>query len=233
MAFSGGTDSSYLLYAAKQNNCDVHAFFVNTAFQPQFEMDDALRLAKELDANITILNYDIFQHPEIVKNPVNRCYYCKRALFSMIKQEALQAGYTVLVDGTNASDNCDDRPGMKALTELSVRSPLRECGIAKDEIRLLSKAAGLFTYNKPSYACLATRIPADTPITEKALQNVENAEQFLFSSGFSDLRVRVFGKAAKIQLPENQMIKAVQQHQDICQGLKEYFEEIVLDLKPR
>lgn len=233
LAFSGGTDSSYLLYAAKQNHCDVKAFFVKTAFQPQFEMDDAIRLAKELDADLTALRHDIFQHEEVVKNPKDRCYYCKTAIFHLLKQEAENAGYNVLIDGTNASDDAGDRPGMKALQEIGVRSPLRECGMTKDEIRVLSRQAGLFTWNKPSYACLATRIPSGTAITAQTLARVEASEEFLFTLGFSDLRIRVLGEAAKLQLPEDQMAAAVKQSYVIREGLAPYFSDVLLDLKPR
>lgn len=233
LAFSGGTDSSYLLYAAKRNHCDVKAFFVDTAFQPRFERNDAVRLANELHADLTILHYDILRHDEIVSNPADRCYYCKKALFQILKKEAEKAGYGVLIDGTNASDIAADRPGMKALKELGVRSPLRECGVTKAEIRALSKQAGLFTGAKPSYACLATRIPAGVPIEGRMLERVEKSEEFLFSLGFSDLRVRVLGETAKLQLPEEQMEKAWNQRRAIRQGLAESFTDVVLDLKPR
>lgn len=233
LAFSGGTDSSYLLYAAKQNHCDVKAFFVKTAFQPQFEENDAMRLAKELNVNLTILNHDIFQYDEVTSNPKDRCYYCKTAIFHLLKQEAENAGYPVLIDGTNATDDAGDRPGMRALKEIGVLSPLRECGLTKTEIRALSKQAGLFTWEKPSYACLATRIPSGTAITAQILTRVENSEEFLFTLGFSDLRIRVMGETAKIQLPENQMAKAIEQSQVIRKGLSPYFTDVLLDLKPR
>lgn len=233
LAFSGGTDSSYLLYAAIQNHCQVKAFFVHTPFQPEFEKKDAIRLAKELNADLTILDYDILQHDEVVKNPENRCYYCKTALFGTLKREAEKAGRTVLIDGTNASDIAADRPGMKALKELGVRSPLRECGITKEEVRALSRQAGLFTGDKPSYACLATRIPSGTPISAQMLKRVEQAEEFLFGLGFSDLRVRVVGESAKLQLPEKQLAAAVEQHQVIREGLAKYFTDVMLDLKSR
>lgn len=233
LALSGGVDSSYLLYAAKQCGCDVTAFFIKTAFQPQFEMEDALRLAKELDVPLTVLHLDVFQYPKVVENPADRCYYCKQALFGSMKREAEKEGYTLLMDGTNASDTIDDRPGMRALQELLVRSPLRECGITKAEVRLRSKAAGLFTSDKPSYACLATRIPAGTAIDASTLERVEKAENYLFSLGFTDLRVRIQGQGAKIQLPANQLTKAAERGKEIRQGLGSLFTDIYLDLKPR
>ena len=143
VAFSGGVDSSYLLYAAKKSGAQVHAYYVKSAFQPQFELDDAKRLAKDISIDMTILPVDILQK-DVISNPSNRCYYCKRHIFQTIMQQAHQDGYTVLLDGTNASDDSSDRPGMVALKELSVLSPLRLCGLTKAEIRRRSKEAGLF-----------------------------------------------------------------------------------------
>lgn len=233
LAFSGGTDSSYLLYEARKNGCDVQAFFVKTAFQPQFELDDALRLAKDVGAPVEVLEFDILGRKDVAQNPQNRCYYCKHALFGLLRQEAAKRGFEVLMDGTNASDDAGDRPGMKALTELRVLSPLRECGLTKDEIRLHSREAGLFTWNKPAYACLATRIPCGTPITAEALRRADQSEEFLRSLGFSDLRVRVLGSTAKIQLPQEQLTSAAQRADEIYKGLSPYFSNVLLDLNPR
>lgn len=233
LAFSGGTDSSYLLYEARKNGCDVRAFFVKTAFQPQFELDDALRLAKEIGAPIEVLEFDILGQKDVVQNPQNRCYHCKHALFGLLRRETAKRGFGVLMDGTNASDDAGDRPGMKALAELSVLSPLRECGLTKDEIRLRSREAGLFTWNKPAYACLATRIPSGTPVTVEALRRADRSEVFLRSLGFTDLRVRVLGSTAKIQLPQDQIAAAAQRADEIRRGLSPYFSDVLLDLKPR
>lgn len=235
IAFSGGVDSTYLLYAAKQYGCDIHAFFIKTAFQPEFELEDAIQLAKQIDVPLTVLRHDVFEHPAVVANPADRCYHCKTALFTLMKQAAKGKGYTLLIDGTNASDDCGDRPGMKALAELSVRSPLRECGITKAEIRTLSQKAGLATHNKPAYACLATRIPTGTAISEAVLKKVELAEGALFSMGFSNLRVRVMGdgRCAKLQLPAEQFEKAVRLHAEIQKELSPNFKDILLDLNPR
>lgn len=235
LAFSGGVDSAFLLYAAKQYGCDVHPIFVKTAFQPEFELEDARRLAGELNAPLTVLYHDIFTHPEVTANPADRCYHCKTALFTLIKQAAEEAGFPLLLDGTNASDDSGDRPGMRALTELAVRSPLRECGLTKAEIRRLSKQAGLFTHDKPAYACLATRIPTGTAIAPKALQGVEQAEGALFALGFHNLRVRVagHGRCAKLQLTAGDFERAARLRSEIYEKLSPYFEEIWLDMKPR
>ena len=165
LAFSGGVDSAYLLYAAKQLGAEVRAYYVKTAFQPQFELDDAKRLAEALHADMTVLLVDILSDTRVAANPANRCYFCKKSIFSSILHAVSADGFTTLIDGTNASDDAGDRPGMQALRELKVYSPLRDCGLTKADVRRLSKEAGLFTWNKPAYACLATRIPAETPIT--------------------------------------------------------------------
>ena len=129
LAFSGGVDSAYLLYAAKKYGAQVRAYYVRTDFQPQFEYDDALRLVRELGAEMVTLPLDVLEEPAIAENPSNRCYYCKRKLFSAIQEAARADGFHLLLDGTNASDQVSDRPGMKALEELSVLSPLRLCGL--------------------------------------------------------------------------------------------------------
>ena len=158
IAFSGGVDSAYLLYAAKRYAARVKAYYVSTAFQPEFELADARRLADELGADMLVLHVDVLSNSAVTANPSDRCYHCKNTLFRQILRAAENDGFPVLLDGTNASDDAGDRPGMRALRELSVRSPLRECGLTKAEIRRLSKDAGLFTWDKPAYACLATRI---------------------------------------------------------------------------
>ena len=165
LAFSGGVDSSYLLYAAIKSGAQVRAYYVNAAFQPQFELDDATRLAKQLNADMKVLTADVLSNETVVQNPADRCYHCKNVIFNMILAEAKKDGFTVLMDGTNASDAEGDRPGMRALRELCVYSPLRICGLTKAEIRRRSKEAGLFTWDKPAYACLATRIPTNERIT--------------------------------------------------------------------
>lgn len=233
LGFSGGVDSSYLLYAALQYGADVRPYYIKTAFQPQFELDDAIRMAKQLGAVLTVLKLDILSFPVIAANPGDRCYHCKTALFGALQKRAAEDGYTVLIDGTNASDDPDDRPGMRALRELSVRSPLLECGITKSELRRLSRQAGLFTWNKPAYACLATRVQTNKPITAELLRCVEGAENSLFSLGFSDFRVRVYENAARLQFTQEQMDMAVEHRLEICRRLKPYFDIVLLDLTGR
>ncbi len=233
LAFSGGVDSAYLLYAAKQSGADVQAYYVKTPFQPQFEYEDALRLARQLDVPMVTLETDVLADPVIAANPCNRCYFCKKQIFTHISKQAEKDGYSLVLDGTNASDNAADRPGMQALAELGVRSPLRECGLTKDVIRALSKEAGLFTHNKPAYACLATRFPAHMPITKERLAAVERSEAYLRSLGFRDFRVRLTECGAKLQITEDQFPLLLENREAILQTLKNDHSAVLLDLEVR
>ncbi|MDD5918624.1 MAG: ATP-dependent sacrificial sulfur transferase LarE [bacterium] len=233
VAFSGGVDSAYLLYSAKQSGTEVCAYYVKSAFQPQFELNDAQRLAAELNIPMRVLTADVLSSKKIVDNPSDRCYYCKRMIFETIVKAAAEDGFSVLLDGTNASDDAGDRPGMRAIRELSVLSPLRECDLTKAEIRMLSQKAGLFTWDKPAYACLATRIPAGETITKEKLRATEAAEDFLFSLGLKDFRVRQFGEAAKIQVPETQIEKVIENREIILAKLRKYYTAVLLDLEVR
>ena len=232
IAFSGGVDSSYLLYAAVQCGADVHAYFAKTAFQPQFELDDAQRLAESVGAKLTVLELDALSSEDVARNPANRCYYCKQNIFGNLKRAAAEDGFTLILDGTNASDDAGDRPGMRALREMDVRSPLRECGLTKAEIRRLSHEAGLFTWDKPAYACLATRIPAGRRIEPGDLRDIESAEAALRALGYSDLRVRLTERGARLELPESQIECAAFQRAAILDILGG-FGEVTLDLRGR
>lgn len=233
VAFSGGADSAFLLWAARRYGCDVQAYYVKTVFQPRFEYEDALRLTQELGVPMTTVELDILSVPEAAANGPRRCYYCKRALFTVLWQAVRADGYTVLLDGTNASDDAGDRPGMRALRELEVRSPLRECGITKAEVRRLSHEAGLFTWNKPAYACLATRIPTGTAICAADLTKIERAENALAALGFRDFRVRLFHGSARLQVTEELLPLALERRQEILSAMGDSFDGILLDLAVR
>lgn len=233
LAFSGGVDSSYLLCAAVQAGAEVRAYYVKTAFQPEFEYEDAMRLAKQLGTEVTVLRLDALCDPQVAANPANRCYYCKQNIFGSIWRAARADGFTVLLDGTNASDQADDRPGMKALRELKVRSPLREAGLTKAMIREKSRLAGLFTWDKPAYACLATRIPTGETITEEKLTRTEWAESYLMGLGFSDLRVRLLGSCARVQLPKEQQEAFLDRREEILAVLKTRYSGVLLDMEAR
>lgn len=233
LGFSGGVDSSYLLYAGVQAGADIHPYYIKTAFQPQFELDDAERLCAQLGVPLTVLELDVLKNEAVTANPPDRCYHCKTALFGALSTRALADGYTLLLDGTNASDDAGDRPGMRALKELHVCSPLRECGLTKAEIRRLSREAGLFTWDKPAYACLATRIPSGDAITAEKLLATERAEAFLFSLGLTDFRVRNYRGAARLQFPEAQLNAVLARRAEILQELKKDYPAVLLDLEVR
>lgn len=233
LAFSGGVDSAYLLYAGIEAGADIKAYYVKSDFQADFELADAKRLAKDLAANMEIIEIDVLADPDVKANPARRCYYCKNKIFSTIIERAKADGYQVLVDGTNASDSYEDRPGMKALEELRVLSPLRLAGLRKDQIRKKSKEAGLFTWNKDSYSCLATRIPSGEEISKEKLIKVEEAEDFLFSLGFKDFRARLVDGTFKIQVREEDLEKILDHRLEILEKLKTLCTVVVLDLEVR
>ncbi len=167
-------------------------------------------------------------------NPADRCYYCKQAIFNGILAAAHADGYALVLDGTNASDDAGDRPGMRALREFSFRA-LAAAGMRTRQRRdsAAFKEAGLFTWNKPAYACLATRIPTGQPITAELLSRIEQAEDALFSLGFSDFRVRVFSGCARLELKEEQMSRAIELRGKILAALGGQFSGVLLDLVER
>ena len=233
LGFSGGVDSSYLLWAAVNAGADIAPYYIQTAFQPAFELEDAKRLCEQIGVKLNVIQLDALADPRVAANPANRCYYCKVGLFGALRARAKADGYDLLLDGTNASDDAGDRPGMKALREMEVHSPLRECGLTKAMIRQESRKAGLFTWDKPSYACLATRVPTGRTITPELLRRVEGAETALFALGFTDFRVRLYDDAARLQLPEGQLAKAAEQRQAIRQALAPWFDIVLLDTQTR
>lgn len=233
LAFSGGTDSALLLCEARRLGADVKAYFVKGPFQPQFELEDARRLARELGAEMEVIETDVLALPEVAENGPRRCYYCKRAIFSLIFERARRDGYETVIDGTNASDQVDDRPGMQAIAELGVLSPLRMCGVTKAQVRELSAEAGLFTARKPSYACLATRVPTGTAITREALEKVERGEEALREMGFSDLRLRLEGTGVRLELPAAQLPAVVQNRERVLKALLPSFSRVTVDLAGR
>ena len=224
VAFSGGVDSAVLLSAAAAYGRKTAAYFVRTVFQPVFELEDARETAGRLGVELRVLEADI---------PADRCYYCKRALFTRLLEEAARDGFPVVVDGCNASDDAGDRPGMRALAELGIRSPLRECGIGKAEVRRMAREAGLRVWNKPSYACLATRVPAGTAISAAALERVERGETALMALGFSDLRLRLREEDGLLQVREEQLELARRLLPEIRERLAGDFRTVWLDEAPR
>jgi uncharacterized protein len=198
IAFSGGVDSTFLLHRASQiKKLKICAVTIRTTYIPKREIDEAIEFCIKHNINHVIL--DVNFPEDIRNNPPDRCYLCKKLLFNHIKSFADKNGYLFIADGSNADDNGDYRPGLKALEEMGIRSPLMESGLIKHEIRELSQKDSLPTWNKPAYACLLTRIPYETKITENDLRMVESAEQFLFDKGFPGTRVRKHGDIARIE----------------------------------
>ncbi len=233
LALSGGVDSAYLLYEGLRERAGLRPYFVKTPFQPQIELEDARRLCGQAGVELVVVELDILDDEAVTANSLDRCYYCKRRMFSLLRERAAADGFSLLLDGTNASDDGGDRPGMRALAELEVRSPLRECGLTKKRIRELSRQAGLFTWNKPSYACLATRVPAGQAITGKDLERVERGETLLSGLGFWDFRLRLTRSGAKLQVREDQFSLALERRESILSALEADFSEITLDLRSR
>ena len=233
LALSGGVDSALLAWAAGRWGGGWRAYFVHTAFQPAHELADARALADFCGLPLTVLEVDVLADPEIAANPPRRCYHCKRAIFAAIAAAAERDGLTLIVDGTNASDDAGDRPGMAALAELGVRSPLRECGLTKADVRRLSREAGLPTWDKPAYACLATRVPTGTPLTAEVLERVERGEAALADLGFRDFRLRLRGASALLQITEAQLPLVLEKRAVLLERLTPLFAEVLLDLMAR
>ena len=233
IAFSGGVDSTFLLHRASQlKKLKITAVTIRTPYIPKREIDESVAFCKTNEINHTIL--DLSCPEEIRYNPIDRCYICKKLLFSHIKKFADKNGFLYIVDGSNADDNGDFRPGLQALEEMGIRSPLMESGLIKHEIRELSQREGLPTWDKPAYACLLTRIPYDTKVTENDLRMVEKAEQFLFEKGFPGTRVRIHGDIARIECLPGYFNKLIiePERDHIINNLKKIgFRYISLDLE--
>lgn len=208
IAFSGGVDSTFLLKVAydvlKEN---VLAVTARSSTYPEREYKEAVSFIEKLGArHMTIISEEL-DIDGFSKNPVNRCYYCKKELFSKIRDIAKENGINCIADGSNVDDLGDYRPGMQAVKELEVVSPLREAGMTKEDIRKLSKDMNLPTWDKPAFACLSSRFPYGQEITREKLEKVDKAEQFLLDSGFKQVRVRVHGDMARIEVSSSERSK--------------------------
>lgn len=199
VAFSGGVDSTFLLYVlSKYSDAKVAAVTIKTPYIPQWEVDEAAEFCRSMDIDHEIL--ELALDNSLVSNPPDRCYRCKSILFGQIKKYALDRGFNIIVDGSNADDTSDYRPGMKALRELDVRSPLLENGFTKREIRKHLRDFKLEIWDKPAYACLLTRIPYNTGITAAKLGLIEEAELFMHKLGFPGARVRLHDNIARLEI---------------------------------
>jgi uncharacterized protein len=210
VAFSGGVDSAYLAVAAADTLGDrALAVTADSPSYPANHREVALRLVERFGLRHEMLRTSELDRPEYRANPANRCYYCKDELFGRLTALARERGFAAVADGNNADDRGDYRPGRQAAREHGVRSPLDEAGLTKADIRALSRRRGLPTWDQPASACLSSRIPYDSEVTVEKLRMIEQAEDVLLSFGFRQCRVRHHGEVARIELPPEEMARAL------------------------
>lgn len=208
IAYSGGVDSNFLLKVAKDTLKDkVIAVTLHAMMHSDREIEESKNYANEFGVNHIVVNIDNFKVEKFIENNSDRCYHCKKEVFKVVKEIAAKHNIKYVLDGTNLDDLSDFRPGIKALEELDIISPLKECGLTKDDIRQLSKDMELNTHNKPAFACLATRIPYGTKITKELLKKIEKSEEYLISVGFKQFRVRAHNDIARIEVGNDEIHK--------------------------
>jgi len=206
VAFSGGVDSSFLLKVAHEVlGRNAVALTTRSPTAAEDDMVGALRLASELGVEHLVIEHNELEIPGYAENPVNRCYFCKHSLYDVCRREAERLGIGHIADGVNTDDLGDYRPGLEAAREGAIRHPLVEAGLAKSEIRVLSRQLGLPTWDKPSSPCLSSRFPYGTPITLESLRKVAAAEAALHGAGFRECRVRFHDTIARIEVPPEQL----------------------------
>ena len=225
VAYSGGVDSSYLAYIAKSEIGDRAVCVLGISPSVSGEQRKAAEdFARRFELNIRIIETNELSDPNYAANPSNRCYFCKSELYARLESVAGEFGVDVIVDGANADDVSDYRPGRSAAAEHQVRSPLIEVGLTKDEIREMSLVHGLPTWDKPSSPCLSSRLAYGVPVTIERLSRVEQAESFLRGLGFREFRVRVHGELARIEVARDEMERALSA--DFAGRVVERFREI-------
>lgn len=235
VGFSGGVDSAFLLkVAAEELGSDVLAVIARSETYPESEVRAAVALARKIGVKSLVIKTGELDNPAFAENSLLRCYHCKRELFSRLKELARKRSFPYVLDGSNHDDKADYRPGALAGRELGVRSPLKEAGLTKAEIRRFSKDRGLPTWNKPSLACLASRIPYHTPIERKTLLQIARAEELLRGLGLTQVRVRHHGDMARLEVrPEEfPMLLKPASRQKLIAGLKKVgYIYVTLDLE--
>lgn len=232
VAFSGGVDSSAVAMAAKIAGAEVIAATSNSSTLPRNELKMAKKIAREIGIKHVIFKEDEFKEQKFVENPPDRCYYCRKSLIKGLREIAKKVGATCVVDGANASDASEHRPGMKAMREGGIQSPLLELGVGKDEVRKIAGYFGMSIKNKPSMACLASRIPYGEAITRKKLSMVEKAEDTLRNMGLIQFRVRCHDKTARIEVLNEDMPLIMENKKEILEKFKKIgFVYVALDLE--
>ncbi|MBQ1680797.1 MAG: ATP-dependent sacrificial sulfur transferase LarE [Agathobacter sp.] len=235
VAFSGGVDSTFLLYAAKEALHDrVIAVTASSGSFPQREQTEANEYCRAISVRQFVLSVDEMSIEGFAENTKDRCYLCKKHLFEQFISLAGEQNIQVILEGSNADDENDYRPGMRAIAELGIQSPLRSLRFTKRQIRILSQYLGLPTWSKPSFACLATRVPYGVTITHEMLGQIERAEQLLMDLGFHQVRVRHHGEIARIEIPVEEFAHMCepQIRSVVYEQLQSYgFSYVALDLK--
>ncbi|WP_268928590.1 ATP-dependent sacrificial sulfur transferase LarE [Microaerobacter geothermalis] len=232
IAFSGGVDSTFLVAKSKEILGDqVLAVTASSETFPQREFQAAVTLANQLGVSHQSVQIEELTNENFVRNNPDRCFHCKSGLYHTLIDIAKKLGYPYICDGSNMDDMGDYRPGLKATRSLGIRSPLQEANLFKKEIRMLSKEMGLPTWNKPSFACLSSRIPYGTRITQSKINQLDEAENFLLQLGFHQIRVRHHEKIARLEVLPQDMEKVLQYRETIDQNLKKLgFSYVTLDL---
>jgi uncharacterized protein len=221
VAYSGGVDSALVMAVAHRELGEKALACIGISpSYPVREMRDAVKLAEALGVPYRLVNTEEYLDPNYAANPNNRCYFCKSELHNQLKEILVGEGWGVVLDGNNASDVGDYRPGMQAARERGVRSPLLEANIAKAEVRALAHHLGLPIWDKPAMACLSSRVPHGTPITPELLRQIEAAEDVLVELGFRQFRVRHHNEIARLELPAEEFPKAIEEHMAIVNGVK-------------
>lgn len=233
IAFSGGVDSTYLMAVAQEALGDMaRGVLVNGTMLSREEAQEARALVERYNFQVDVLDMDMLLEDDFVANSSERCYFCKTVIFRALLAFGQGLGIPRILDGTNASDEGDYRPGRRALTELGIQSPLSLLGFTKEDIRALSYRRGLPTWDKPSMACLASRIPFGERITEERLRQVEKAESFLHTLGFLGIRVRVHQDLARIEVPLPDFSRLLELKADVAFAFHGFgFRYITLDLE--
>ena len=233
VAFSGGVDSTYLAYKAHEVLGD-NALAVTIRSQVLIDEDFewTVDFCRDNGIKQVVIECDVFDSEQFENNPPDRCYYCKKMDFDAILKTAGEHGITTVADGSNVDDTGDYRPGMRAMAELGIVSPLKEAGLTKNDIRQLSKEAGLPTWDKPAAACLASRFAYGEKITTEGLIRVANAEKFIRDLGFRGIRVRVHGNLARIEVAPDDKGRFLLKADEVTARLKELgFSYVTMDLK--